>query len=150
MAIAKILSNGKLQLVTEYYKHFDVSEYYQDEINNLKVESLDKDQMQTFLYESLDNEINFVWELVSNQLMTHGTHNDYQLIDFNNCCLENSHEFEIKLSEDLFVIVDVTIFFNVRYDCNNESESDCRHDYEALCVGINNFNVINKTSCKFA
>ncbi|AIT09107.1 hypothetical protein LO80_03410 [Candidatus Francisella endociliophora] len=141
----KTLINDECHDVTEYYKTVDLSDAYADELDNLEVSSINNEEMKTFLFECLDEEAERVWDVIRYQYMPHSSYNHYQLIDFDSGYLDDSYEIEIKLSDDISVIADVNVFFDIDYDFYDPryDDCDCYHKYTAKSVAINKFQVTN-------
>lgn len=137
MAITKILIDGKWHDKKEYYKCLDISEVYEKELDDLEVTSLDDEQMKTFLFECLDEEVDFVWEMIKSQYSC----NDMHLIDFESSYLHDDHQIQVKLNDDFSVIVTVNIKFNINYNVNNPRYDDtgCYHQYKAFSVAMNKY-----------
>ena len=142
MTTTRTLIDGQWHDVKEYYKCLDLSEAYADELDNLEATSLNDEEMKTFLCECLDEEVDFVWEMIQAQ---HNCH-DMHLIDFDSGYLENNHEIEVKLSDSLSVIATVNIFFDIDYNVNDPryDDSGCYHDYKAYSVAMNEYKAITK------
>ena len=144
MAITRILINGKFENPKEFYKTIDLSEPYADELDNFETTSLTNEDMVTFLRECLDEEVDFVWEMIKAQ------HNcdDMHLIDFDSSYLHDDHKIEVKLSDDLSVIATVNIKFEIDYYLHNSRYNDgtgCYHKYRAYSVAVGDFVRIDKT-----
>ncbi|QEO58293.1 hypothetical protein [Francisella marina] len=119
----------------------DLSEFYEIELDNLEVSKLDDEQMKTFLSECLDEEVENIWHIILD--FNKGTHSMH-LIDFDNGYLNDDHEIEIKLSDNLIVNAWVNIKFDIDYNCNNPryDNSGCYHDYRAYSVLMKKFEVV--------
>lgn len=91
-------------------KYLDFSDYYQDELNNLKVSSLNELQMRTFLCETIDNEdvnsFSFEYE-----------YKDLYFDGYSHCnWLANSIEhLKIKLDDKLFVDIEVSVTIDCQF-----------------------------------
>ena len=133
------LINGKWEDVQEYYKLIDLTDAYADELDNLHVTHLDDEDLRTFLCECLDEEVEFVWEMVKSQ----NNCADFDLIDFDYDCrnLYQNQEIEVKLSDELTLNVNINIHFKIDYDSNNPryDDSDCAHNYQPFCVTIDQY-----------
>ena len=141
MTITRTLIDGQWHDVKEYYECLDLSEAYAYELNNLEVQMLNNDEMETFLNECLDESVEFIWEMIRVQHSCHDMH----LIDFDSGYLKDDHQIEVKLSDSLSVITTVNIFFDIAYNVNNPryDDSGCYHDYKAP-VAINEYKAITK------
>lgn len=125
----------------------DLSEAYVDELENIKVSSLDDEQMKTFLFDCFcDNDtVAEIWESIEENYFRSSPYNVWKCIDFDSCWLDSSYwednypEIHIYINDSITLEVNVNVFFEVDWNANKDDyDAYCYHDYTASVIHIEN------------
>lgn len=125
----------------------DLSEAYVDELENIKVSSLDDEQMKKFLFDCFcDNgTVAEIWESIEDNYFGDSPHKVHTCIDFDSQWLDarwwegNYPEIHIYLDDNITLEVNVNVLFDVDWNVNRgEYDAYCYHNYTAYRIRIEN------------
>lgn len=133
-------------------KHdLDLSEAYVDELENIKVSSLDDEQMKTFLFDCFcDNyTVAEVWESIKENYFSSSPYNIWECIDFDSQWLDSRYwesnypEIHIYINDHITLEVNVNVFFEIDWNANKDDyDAYCYHDFKASVIHIENITIV--------